>query len=74
MAGPFEWMMGSGGTAVSFPATLASYMEVIQTLDQLEVIGLITIGLALTQLTLCLTLALDNYQMSKPIQGGGYRR
>ena len=66
--GMFGWLIGSAGTGADMPGTMAAYMQTLTTLDQLEVIGLITIGLALTQFTLCLTLALDNYQMSRPMK------
>lgn len=71
-AAVFGGGMGNGGTFVNFadmiPAAL-SYIESLSQIDQLEVIGIITILLALSQIALCSTLALDNYQAEKRMRG-----
>ena len=41
------------------------YMGKLSSMNQLEVIGLITVGLALSQIILCATLAMDTHAISK---------
>ena len=46
-------------------AILMSYVNKASTMDQLEVMGILCVIMAITQIALCATLAFDNYAISR---------
>lgn len=57
--------LGFLSSGSDFPTILNAYVQKVSTMDQLEVIGIIAVLLAVTQITLCLSMIMENYAISR---------